>query len=395
MSELISFIGFYLAGLALNLTPCVYPMLSVTVALFGKGGAEASLAQRVLKASMYVFGMATMYSTLGVIASLSGGFFGVWLANKWVLMTIGLLMFILALGMFGLYQFQLPSKFTAFVGSKRNANLLGIYIAGLFVGVFAAPCIGPPVVALLTLVGTINDPVYGFFAFFILSLGLGTPYWILGIFSNLMEKLPSSGAWLIWVERLFGVLLFGTGVYFLALAFVPKLLLWVMPVVLVLGGLYLGFLNKSGNQSVVFKRVKWGLGVLVISLGIFFLNQQANRAEPMVWEEYSEEKLAVYREEASPIMIDFFADWCIPCHEMDKFTFSNNSVAEAVSSYKKLRVDVTSLDAPESKMALEKFQVRGVPTLIFYNSRGEQVPEARIIGFLPPEKFLEKLKLIE
>lgn len=387
LSELLTFLGFYLAGLALNLTPCVYPMLSVTVALFG-GGAQQN---KVLRASVYVLGMATMYSVLGASASLTGGFFGAWLASKWVLAGIGILMLILALGMFGLYQFQLPSGVLTRLSGQRGTGIIGMYLAGLVVGIFAAPCIGPPIVALLALVAAKGSVVYGFSAFFVLSLGLGTPYWLLGVSSGFLRKLPRSGMWLVWVEHLFGVVLLGASAYFLVLAFQPKFLVWVIPAVLIAGGIYLGFVERAGNDKPMFRTGKWIFGLVCVGAGLWFA-LSIPKTSGIVWEPFDAAKLEAYQKSGSPVILDFYADWCIPCHEMDNQTFSKKEVQDALKPFKKLRMDVTNITAETTRETTDKFEVVGVPTMIFFDAQGKEVKEARIVGFVPPAKFLENLK---
>lgn len=390
--ELLTLFGFYLAGLTLNLTPCVYPMISVTVSIFGGTKLDTSQKHTIFKATLYVLGIATMYSVLGFVAGATGGFFGAWLANRWVLAGIGVIMVVLALGMFGLYQFQLPSGLLQKMTTQRTSGYLGMYLAGLVVGVFAAPCIGPPIVALLTLVGTRSDPLYGFISFFILSLGLGTPYWILGVFSGLIKKLPRSGMWLVWMERVFGVVLLGVALYYFALAFFPKNLSWVVPIVLVLGGAYLGFIERAGNEIANFRRLKWLLGVVVVFLGLWLGYRGLQSAPVLAWEPYTPEKLAAYRKEGKPVALDFYADWCIPCHEMDRYTFSNANVVQALKPFQKMRVDVTRIDTAETKAILEDFNIVGVPTMIFFDERGEEVKASRFVGFLPPERFLRTIQ---
>lgn len=391
-NEILTFIGFYLAGLALNLTPCVYPMLSVTVSLFGAGKEGEPQKNNILKASVYVLGMATMYSVLGASASLTGGVFGTWLSNKWVLGGIGALMVILALGTFGLYQLQLPSSMLTKLSGKRGSGIFGMYVAGLVVGIFAAPCVGPPIVALLTLVATKQSALYGFFAFFVLSLGLGTPYWILGVFSGLLKKLPRSGNWLLWTEHVFGVILLGTAAYFFTLAFQPKLIQWVVPAALILGGAYLGFLDKAGNERPNFKRMKLLIAAVVIASGISLVLAAPAKVSKIVWEPYESAKLESYLSSGTPVILDFYADWCIPCHEMDAQTFSQNEVVKALEPFKKMRVDVTDFSGQQARETTDKYKVVGVPTMIFFDTSGNEVAESRVVGFEPPKKFLATIK---
>lgn len=179
----LAFIGIFVIGLALNLTPCVYPMLTVTVSLFGIQR-DPKAVRVFLKALVYVLGIATMYTLLGVMAALTGGMFGAMLQNSWVLVGIAILLFALALSMFGLYELRPPYWLTSRLGRTTTVGTIGIYLSGLVVGVFAAPCIGPPIIALLALVGAKGDSLFAFWAFFVLSLGLGVPYLILGTFSG-------------------------------------------------------------------------------------------------------------------------------------------------------------------------------------------------------------------
>src|SRR5258708_21708980 len=192
-----AFLTLFLIGLALNLTPCVYPMLSVTVSVFGARRSAPSL-QVVGSALLYVLGMATMYSVLGVTAAFTGGLFGGWLANPLVSVGIGLLLIGLSLSMFGLYELTPPAAVLNRLGDAGTTRAIGIFLSGLVVGVFAAPCVGRPVVALLAVVGQKGDPWFGFTSFFTLAMGLGAPYLVLGTFSNLIQRMPRSGEWMLW-----------------------------------------------------------------------------------------------------------------------------------------------------------------------------------------------------
>ena len=383
--SLFAFFAIFLIGLALNLTPCVYPMLSVTVSLFGSQTHDR-ISMAVLRSVVYVLGIATMYTGLGVSAALSGGLFGSWLQSPWVLGGIGVLLFGLALSSFGLYQIQVPYWVTSRLGGQTSTGLIGLYLSGLVVGVFAAPCIGPPVIALLTLVGAKGDPVFGFQAFFSLSIGLGFPYLILGTFSGLLKKIPKSGAWMVWVERIFGVVLTGAALFYAALAFAPKYSVYVVPVTLVLGGLYLGFLDPSGRGKKILQRVQWAAGIAAIVVGAMMARSISKPS--IVWEEYTDDRLQEARENGLPVVMDFSADWCIPCKELELNTFTDEDVIKATRDVARLKVDLTQFDSPESEALRRTFNISGVPTIVFLGSDGTETNDTRIVGFVPPSEFL-------
>lgn len=385
----VAFLAIFVIGLALNLTPCVYPMLSVTVSLFGTQ-TETNHFRIFVRAVVYVIGIATMYSILGVSAALGGGLFGSWLQSPWVLGAIGLLMFGLALSSFGLYQIQMPYWLTSRLGGTSTTGILGLYFSGLVVGVFAAPCIGPPVIALLTFVGFKGDPLFGFWTFFILSLGLGFPYLVLGTFSGLLKKIPRSGDWLTWVEKVFGVVLTGGALFYFSLAVVPKLALYVVPSVLIIGGVYLGFLEPSGKAKKVMHELKLGFGIVTVMLGLYMLNSL--REETISWDKYSENKLEAARENGQPVMMDFYADWCIPCLELERRTFTDRTVIEATKDFVRLKVDLTTFDSPESEALRKKYNIAGVPTVVFLRADGQEETSSRLVGFAPPDEFLLRLK---
>ncbi|MBI4430033.1 MAG: thioredoxin family protein [Ignavibacteriales bacterium] len=385
----VAFIAIFVIGLALNLTPCVYPMLSVTVSLFGTQ-TETNPAKIVSRALVYVLGIASMYSILGVTAALGGGLFGSWLQSPWVLGGIAALMMGLALSSFGVYQIQMPYWLTSRLGGTSTTGILGLYFSGLVVGVFAAPCIGPPVIALLTFVGFKGDPLFGFWAFFVLSLGLGFPYLILGTFSGLLKKIPRSGDWLTWVEKVFGVVLTTGALFYFCLAVAPKLAVYVIPAMSILGGAYLGFLEPSGKTKKVMHEVKLAFGIVAVMFGLYTLNTL--REEGIEWEPYAVDKLEIAKENQQPVMMDFYADWCIPCLELDRKTFTDHGVIQSTKDFLRLKVDLTSFDSPASEALRKKYNIAGVPTIVFLRSDGTEETGARLVGFVPPDEFVERLK---
>ena len=385
----LAFLTLFLIGLALNLTPCVYPMLGVTVSIFGAQRAVATPVV-VLTALTYVLGMAVMYSTLGVVAALTGTLFGGFLQSPWVLAGIGVLLIVLSLSMFGLYELNPPPQLLNMLGGARGTSLLGAFLSGLVVGVFAAPCIGPPVVALLAIVGAKGDPWFGFRSFFTLALGLGAPYLVLGTFSNLLQRMPRSGMWMVWVKKVFGVILVAVGSFYIAVALAPKLATWIAPAALVLGGIYLGFVEQS-HRGRGFRTLKWGAGAAAVIGGIAIV--LATPARGIEFQPYTPESYARALAQGRRVMLDFSADWCVPCHELERSTFSDPRVIARAQNFQTFRVDLTHSDSPEVEQVRKQFDIRGVPTVVFMNADGSEVRAARVESFLAPHDFLARMEL--
>ena len=385
-----AFLALFAAGLLLNLTPCVFPMLGVTVSIFGARRAVPPL-QVIGLAVVYVLGMASMYSALGAAAGLTGGMFGSTLQIPIVQVGIGLLLVVLSLSMFGLYQVQAPTWLLSRMGGTGGTSVAGVFASGLVVGVIAAPCIGPPIVTLLAIVAAKGDPWFGFRSFFTLSLGLGAPYLVLATFSNLIQRLPRSGEWMIWVERMFGVILLSLGLFYGVNALAPRLSGWVLPAALVLGGLYLGFLEHSASKRRGFRRLKWIAGALAIGAGVALVATTPSRG--VVFRPFAASEVEEALARGTPVMLEFSADWCVPCHELERSTFSDRRVIAAAGLFAAFKLDLTRYHTPESEQWRKQYGIAGVPTVVFLAPGGIEVPGARVEGFLPPERFLERMRI--
>jgi thiol:disulfide interchange protein DsbD len=387
-----AFLSIFLIGLALNLTPCVYPMMSVTVSLFGGNETKqnSTTASAFSKALVYVLGIVSMYSVLGVVAAYTGGLFGSWLQSPWVLAGIGMLILLLSLSMFGVYELQPPAWVMQKLGKTQQASgYIGHFLSGLLVGVFAAPCIGPPIIALLAFVGAQGSPVFGFLTFFVMALGLGLPYLILGTFSGLLTKMPKSGVWMIWVKKVFGVVLVGVALFYLALAFAPGYSMYAVLATVIIGGIYLGFIERSGNQKTIFRWVKYAVGIGTLLAG-FMLFQNLQK-EGVQWQPYD---ASVIEQADKPVMLDFYADWCIPCIELDRKTFTDGRVIEETESFIRMKVDLTHFDSKRAEKLRRQYDIAGVPTIMFLDSEGNEVEDARVVGFLNADNFLKRVDKI-
>ncbi|HET9327088.1 MAG TPA: cytochrome c biogenesis protein CcdA [Candidatus Eisenbacteria bacterium] len=386
---LVWFLALFVGGLFLNLTPCVFPMLGVTVSIFGARRQEP-LPTVISAASLYVLGIVVMYSTLGVVAALTGGLFGAALQSVWVGIALGALLIGLSLSMFGLYEMQPPAWLLQRVGGANTTSAMGLFVSGLMVGIIAAPCVGPFVVAVLAMIAQRGDAMFGFRTMFALALGLGFPYLFLASFSNLLQRLPRSGDWMVWVKKVFGVILLGVGLFYLLLAIAPDWAPWVLPAALVLGGIYLGFIDRSATARPRFRLFRYGVGALAALAGVMVVATTPRQS--VAFEPFAAEVLAADLGRGHSVMIDFSADWCAPCHELDRFTFTDSRVRALARSFRAYRVDLTRYDSPESKALKQRYGISGVPTVVFIGPDGQEVMEARVEGFLPPEHFLERMK---
>ena len=377
----------FLAGLALNLTPCVYPLIPITVGFFANQAKDRRGGTFGL-AVVYVLGMSVTYSALGVAAALTGQIFGAALQSPVVILVIVAVLIALALSMFGLWEIRVPGW--AMRASGGKGGLFGALIMGLLVGFVAAPCIGPFVLGLLTYVGQVGSPYLGFILFFSLAMGLGLPYLILGTFTGAVNKIPASGAWMIGVRKVFGVLLLALAVYFLKPILPGAAGAWAMAAVLLLGGFYMLVVERTGHEQPAIDRVMRLLAAAMMIAGVLYLplHGRAAHGEELDWQRFEEHAVHGAVSSGRPVIVDFFADWCAPCRELDEKTFSDPRVARELGAFERFKVDMTRATAANRKLA-SAYGVRGVPTVIVYRDGTELF---RITGFEPPERFLERLK---
>ena len=292
----------FLGGLALNLTPCVYPVIPLTVSFFG-GQAHGQRRRSFALAALYVLGMATMYSGLGVAAALSGKLFGAALQSPWVLGGVAAVLIALALSMFGLYDLTMPSALVQKTGARTGAA--GAYAMGMLVGIVAAPCVGPFVLGLLAFVAARQDALLGFLFFFVLSLGLGLPYLFLAAFSGRIAALPRAGFWMEGVKKIFGWILLAMAAYFVRTALPAPFKDWLLPAVLAVGAL--GILARRRPEGPRPSRRR-----LVCSRPRRSSSRRttARRQDGPAWAAYvGLERAAAGR----PAVVDFSASWCLPC----------------------------------------------------------------------------------
>jgi thiol:disulfide interchange protein DsbD len=373
LTLLILFVG----GLALNLTPCVFPMIPITVGFFAMQS-DGRRSRRFALSLAYVLGIVITYSALGVFAALSGRMFGSWLQSPAVLIGFAMLMLVLASSMFGVWEFRVPQFITN--RSAGRAGVAGALTMGLFVGIVAAPCVGPVVVALFTLVAAIAKPTIGMAMFATLAFGLGFPYLIA------LNVFPKPGEWMVQVKKAMGFVLIAMAFYFLRAVIGETPFRLGVAASLLIGAIFL-FVSRGPRGR--FMRLACAFILLVG--GIAFLIPPHKGVE-VQWQKYD---AAVASTTGKPIVIDFFATWCIPCKELDEKTFSDAAVAKDLDRFTRIKADLTNGDDPAVKELTKRYAIVGVPTVVFIDSSGHEQQQLRLTGFENAKQFLARTQQVK
>ena len=382
-------LGVFVLGLGLNLTPCVYPVIAVTISFFGRQG--GSTAGRGLRSAAYSGGILAMFTALFLLAGLTGGLFGSWLQNQWVLAALALLLVALALSNFGLYELQAPAWIRNRAAGGRT-GIVGAFLMGLTMGIVAAPCVGPLIAGLLIWVGQQGDVVQAGVVGLALSAGLALPYFVLGIFADSIGSMPKSGDWMDWVKHLMGFVLLGVALYFLS-PILPDS--WFIPAFIVLvavSTLYLALFDRAGRSSHAMWFIRGVVLTSAVGAAIFLI--QLDRAEGIEWQPYSRDALTQAAAEGRPAMVEFTADWCVPCRVMEYQAFKNSDVVEESQRFVRLRVDLTHQEDPLAQEAVERFGVAGPPTIVFLGTDGREIADLRVLEQVGAGELLSRMQKV-
>jgi thiol:disulfide interchange protein DsbD len=405
-----TFAVLFLAGVLTSLTPCVYPLIPITVSVFGARQAERR-ARSVALSATYVGGIAAMYSALGVFAALSGKAFGSVLSSPWVIAILAVFLVALAASMFGAFEIALPSALQQKLSGVKGTGYAGALGMGLVAGLIAAPCTGPVLAGVLAYVATERSAVLGFWMLFTYAVGMGVLFFILGTTSL---RLPRSGPWMETVKSVLGVALIAAAVA-LVFPYLPRpgqLPLSVKAVAIAAGalafaGVLAGALSLSFHGEARERAVKGvALGALFAGIALQFGWLGAPRGEkPAQIPWLHDERMAVQQSRASgkPLLIDFGAEWCAACKELDVHTWSDPVVAQEVAKkFVPLKVDGTE-ETEQIEDLYKKYAVPGLPTVLMMACRDDKPPECavpgdgptRVTGFVPPPEMLERLRRVE
>lgn len=395
---------FLALGVGLAFTPCVLPMYPIlTSIVLGRG--QLSQQRALILSFIYVQGMALTYTVLGLVVASAGLQFQAAMQHPYVLIGLSTLFVLLALSMFGVYTLQLPSKVQTWLNSLSNkqqgGSSVGVFAMGAISGLVCSPCTTAPLSGALLYVAQSGDLFTGAIALYALAMGMGIPLILVAVFGN--KLLPKAGGWMERVKTLFGFILLAAPIFLLERLLPP---VWSTALWSALGIVAFGWLYHCKN-SLPFGGWKQSMVGIIAVLGLFasaqpaldvwFKPKQTNLASRSHVEfirvnniaelnlQLSQAKLA-----GKPVMLDFYADWCVACKEFEKYTFHQQEVAQKLQNFVLLQADVTK-NQPQDIELLKAMNVLGLPTIDFWNAQGERVSNARISGFMPADRFLAHL----
>lgn len=398
----------FLAGIFTSFTPCIFPMIPITLAVLGNHSETKSRLQNFITSLVYVLGIATTYSLLGLAAASSGGVFGASLGNPYVLGVVCVIFLAMSLSMYGLFELQVPAFLrNKLSNGKYGSGLGGAYLTGLFAGIVASPCVGPVLVAILTYVASTQNKLIGFFFLFTYALGLGLIFIVLGLSNQLVKILPRSGAWMMGFKFVLGSLMLSAFYYYLNLLLPDRPFDALLGIGLIIVASIYGAFMVIKNRS-PFSLIQKGLmqatlivGIGYICLAIFDLRpyihsnmiaaNSLNQIQVLNWKDYSDGALAQATQERKPVLIDFWAEWCAACHELSDKTFTDVRVRAFAGNYTLLKFDATK-DSEQLRILKKKYNIQGLPTVIFINANGVWIDALTLTQFEKADAFLSRME---
>lgn len=407
-----SFFGF---GLLLSFTPCVLPMVPILSGIIVGRGHQLTRGHGLLLSVAYVLGMAITYALAGVAAGYSGALLSAALQNPWVLGSFALVFVALALSMFGLYELQLPSSLQSRLavasGRLHGGHVVGVFVMGMLSALIVGPCVAAPLAGALLYISQSGDAVLGGSALFAMALGMGVP--LLAVGASAGALVPRAGPWMESVKRFFGVLLLAVAIYLVSpvIPMAVQMLAWAA--LLILTGVYLHAIDRLPPGARGFARISKGVGIIALVAGIAYvigaLSGSRDLLQPLSGlrgaagipvaaqavafqrvASIAELEAAVAAASGKTVMLDFYADWCVSCKEMERYTFTDPGVQSRLAGMVKLQADVT-VGTPDHQALLRRFRLFGPPGIVFFDPAGREIQGLRVIGFQPADKFITVL----
>ncbi len=405
---------FFGAGLLLAFTPCMFPMVPILSGIIVGRGHHLTRMHGFILSLAYVLGMALTYAAVGVAAGLSGTLLTNALQTPWVLGSFAAVFVLLSLSMFGFYELQLPtalqSRLTNTSNRLHGGHLSGVFVMGALSAIIVGPCVAAPLAGALLYIGQTHDAVLGGIALFALAMGMGLPLLLIGASAGTL--LPKAGAWMEAVKRFFGVLLLAVAIWMIS-TLIPlsiQMLLWA--VLLIVSAIYMHALDALPHNATGWHKLWKGVGLLALLVGIAYLvgalsgardilrplgAMGGTQAAPHATLQFERIKSVaeldarIAQARGKTVMLDFYADWCVSCKEMERFTFSDTRVQAQLKNTLLLQADVTANDELD-KALLKRFELYGPPAILFFDAQGQEQADHRVMGYQGPEQFLLSLQ---
>lgn len=407
--------AFFAAGLALSLTPCVFPMIPILSSIIAGQGESVTKAKAFVLTVIYVLSVSFTYTLAGVLAGLFGENLQVLFQATWIIVLFSAIFMALALSMFGLYELQLPtalqSKLASLSNNQQGGNYIGVAVMGVLSALIVGPCMAAPLAGALIYIGQSADPVMGGFALFSLSLGMGVPLILVGVSAG--HLMPKVGAWMNSVKAAFGVLLVLMAIYMIDRVVSIDVTMFLTAITLILTAVFMGAFNVINNTSTTLTKLAKALSLVFLIYGLslligFFIGngnlikplkglagsagvqtKNVNQFTKITSLDQLSPLLAQAKRQGRPVMLDFYADWCISCVELE-YMLEEDEVARVLKEIRLVKVDLTDYNA-EAKALVEKYQVLGPPALAFYNKKGVHQQSMTRIGLLSATEFLQHI----
>ncbi len=415
---------FFGLGLLLSLTPCVYPMIPILSSIIVGQGKQVTTYKAFIMSLIYVLAMALTYAVAGVLTGLLGENLQVAFQNPWVLVSFALVFVALAFSMFGFYELQIPTalqtKLTLLSNRQQGGTLIGVAIMGVLSALIVGPCVAAPLAGALIYIGQTGDALLGGLALFFMSVGMGIPLIVVGISTG--HFLPKAALWMDSVKSIFGVLLLAVAIWLLERVIPGQVTMLLWAGLLIVSAVYMGTLDSLRADASGWRKLWKGLGLIFLVYGVLLMigaaSGNVNPLQPLhnlsVGSNFAEEtsdtaqtsqfklikgvsglerEVAAANAQNKPVMLDFYADWCISCKEMEHFTFTEAGVQKLLTNFVLLKADVTPNDE-QDKALYKRFGIFGPPAIVFFDANGQEQQAYRVVGFLPAEKFRQHLKKV-
>ncbi len=408
---LLTLLGFLGFGLLLAFTPCVFPMIPILSGII-VGQKDMTGRKAFILSLVYVLAMALTYTVAGVLAGLFGENLQAMFQNPWVLVTFSLIFVLLALSMFGFYELQMPSAIQSRLNNLSNkqegGSLAGVAIMGALSALIVGPCVAAPLAGALIYIGQTGDAVLGGMALFALSIGMGIPLLLVGTSAG--KWLPRAGMWMEAIKAVFGVMMLAVAIWMLERILPESVILLLWAALFIISAIFMGALSDLPENASGWRKFWKGWGILLLIYGGLLLVGSATGKGDVLQplrglsmgqgtaggasaslqfntvKTLADLEQAVKDGKGQPVMVDFYADWCVTCKEMEKYTFSDPAVQALLRNAILVKADVTETNA-ETKALLKHFKIPGPPAILFFNKDGEELRQFRVVGFMPAETF--------